>query len=111
MYFNLCFSMADLESVEYLIWCAVRDVFSHHLIGARGPPFEELCRLQSLDTFVVTCMCPRGGGGGGGGGTLIFSAYVGSGPASTVHPKKYQEFQAPPKKYLKFWQPPKIPPL
>ena len=31
------------------------------------------------------------------GGTLILSAYVGSGPASGVHPKKYQEFQAPPK--------------
>ena len=26
-------------------------------------------------------------GVGGGGGTLIFSIYVGSGPASTVHPK------------------------
>ena len=26
---------------------------------------------------------------GGGGGTLIFSSYVGSGPASTVHPQKY----------------------
>ena len=36
-----------------------------------------------------------GGGGGGGGGTLIFSAYVGSDPVSTVHSKKYQEFQAP----------------
>ena len=35
------------------------------------------------------------------GGTLFFSAYVGSDPASTVHPKKYQEFQAP-QKYLKF---------
>ena len=31
---------------------------------------------------------------GGGGGTIIFSAYIGSDPASTVHPKKYQEFQA-----------------
>ena len=31
------------------------------------------------------------------GGTLIFTAYVGSDPASTVHPKKYQEFQAPQK--------------
>ena len=30
----------------------------------------------------------------GGGGTIIFSAYIGSDPASTVHPKKYQEFQA-----------------
>ena len=28
------------------------------------------------------------GGGGGGGGTQIFSAYVGSDPASTVHPQK-----------------------
>ena len=33
----------------------------------------------------------------GGGGTPIFSSYVGSGPASTVHPQNYQEFQAPPK--------------
>ena len=29
--------------------------------------------------------------------TLIFSAYVGSDPASTVHPQKYQEFEAPQK--------------
>ena len=35
--------------------------------------------------------------GPGGGGTLIFSAYVGSDPASTVHPKKYLEFQVPQK--------------
>ena len=32
-----------------------------------------------------------------GGGTLICSAYVGSDPASALHPKKYQEFQAPQK--------------
>ena len=32
------------------------------------------------------------------GGTLIFSTYLGSGQASTVHRKKnYQEFQAPQK--------------
>ena len=33
----------------------------------------------------------------GRGGNLFFSAYVGSDPASTVHPKKkkYQEFQTP----------------
>ena len=37
---------------------------------------------------VGVCVC----GGGGGGGTLIFSSYIGSGPAS-----KYQKFQAPPK--------------
>ena len=34
---------------------------------------------------------------GGGGGTLIFSSYVGSGPASTVHPKKIFEILATPK--------------
>ena len=38
------------------------------------------------------------GPGAGGGGVLQFlSAYVGSGPESTIHPKKYQKFQAPPK--------------
>ena len=31
----------------------------------------------------------------GGGVLSFFSSYVGSGPASTVHPQKYQEFQAP----------------
>ena len=30
----------------------------------------------------------------GGGGYSHFSSYVGSGPASTIHPQKYQEFQA-----------------
>ena len=30
-----------------------------------------------------------------GGGSLFFSACVGSSPASTFHPQKYQEFQAP----------------
>ena len=29
------------------------------------------------------------------GGSLFFSACVGSSPASTFHPQKYQEFQAP----------------
>ena len=43
----------------------------------------------------------------GGGVTLICSSYVCSGPASTVHPPKYQEFQAP-QKYSSY--PPKIHP-
>ena len=39
-------------------------------------------------------------------GTLIFSSYVGSGQASTVHPKKkYQEYQAPPKNIWIFSNP------
>ena len=43
-----------------------------------------------------------------GGGTLIFSAYVGSDPAFTLHPKKISEISSTPKKYLKFLQPKKI---
>ena len=31
------------------------------------------------------------------GGYSQFSSHVDSGPASTIHPKKYQEFQAPQK--------------
>ena len=38
---------------------------------------------------------------GGGGGTLIFSAYVGSDPVSTVHPPKNIRNLKHPKKYLK----------
>ena len=41
-------------------------------------------------------------GGGGGGGTLMFSAYVGSDPAFTVHPQKISGISSIPKKYLKF---------
>ena len=38
----------------------------------------------------------------GGGGTLIYSAFVGSDPASTVHPPKKSGISSTPKKYLKF---------
>ena len=38
---------------------------------------------------------------GGGGGTLIFSAYVGSDPASAFHPPKISGISSTPKKYLK----------
>ena len=34
--------------------------------------------------------------GGGGGGTLIFSSYVGSGQASTVHPQKISGISSTP---------------
>ena len=38
-----------------------------------------------------------GDGGGGDGGTLIFSTYVGSDPASTVHPQKISGISSTPK--------------
>ena len=60
------------------------------------------------------CVCVGGGGGGGGGegggGTLIFSAYVGSEPASIVHPpKKFRNFKHPEKKFEIFATPKKYP--
>ena len=45
---------------------------------------------------IATDWLPRGGGGGG---TLVFSAYVGSDPASTVHPKKLSEISNTPLKF------------
>ena len=36
------------------------------------------------------------------GDTQFFSVYVGSNPASTVHPKKISGISRTPKKYLKF---------
>ena len=42
---------------------------------------------------VCVCVC---------GGTLIFPSYVGSGPASTVHPPKISGNSRSPKKDLKF---------
>ena len=59
----------------------------------------------------MQCMADEGGGGvgvadkgwgGPRGVTLIFSSYVGSDPASTVHPKKISVISNTPKKYLKF---------
>ena len=47
-------------------------------------------RWNNLAPIVVAAETPQGG-------TLNFSSYVGSGPASTFHLKKYQEFQAPKK--------------
>ena len=43
------------------------------------------------------------------GGTLIFSSYVGSDPASTVHPKKTSGISSTPKKYWNFSNPKKYP--
>ena len=53
---------------------------------------DQMMQVRRLVCAFVVCMLsPQGAG------TLIFSSYVGSGPAYNVHPKKYQEFQAPQK--------------
>ena len=46
---------------------------------------------------------------GGGGGTLLFSAYVGSDPASTVHPKKISGISSNPNFFWNFSNPKNIP--
>ena len=58
--------------------------------------FKE-SRFEKIYTSVLSNRTPVKDAGPWGGGTLIFSAYVGSDPASALHPQKYQEFQAPPK--------------
>ena len=55
------------------------------------------CVCRNYVELIKRTLCCHSPRGGGGGGTLIFSAYVGSDPASTVHPKTIH-----PKKYLKF---------
>ena len=63
---------------------------------------EEIVEGLSLRVTTPSRAYPRGGGGGGGGGTQIYSVYVGSDPASTIHPKKISGISSTPKKYLKF---------
>ena len=50
--------------------------------------------VKAYTCYIKVVECPRAGGGGGV--TLIFSSYVWSGLASTVHPRN-QEFQVPQK--------------
>ena len=74
-------------------------------------PFSEFWHLNG-QTFLTPMYMPIFAripmGGSPRGGTLIFSAYVGSDLASTVHPKKISGISSTPKKYLKFYQPKKI---
>ena len=67
----------------------------------RGVTQLPITQVNLVLTIVLLNVESRGvgvGGGWGGGGTLNYAAYLGSNPASTLHPpKKYQEFQAPQK--------------
>ena len=66
-----------LHGLMFLILISRRFAFFKRLISAKSECSQE----------------------GGGRRSLFFSACVGSRPASTFHPQKYQEFQAP-KKYF-----------
>ena len=60
---------------------------------------ENVCLF---DFYIVKAPVQKPQGGGGGRPTLIFSAYVGSDPASTIHPKKISGISSTLKKYLEF---------
>ena len=62
-------------------------------VGTRSSRLVYLILTVSSDFIADQEQLPRAPGGGEG--ALIFSLYVGPGPPSTVHPQKYQEFQAP----------------
>ena len=75
----------------------------------------SLCIMDNLNLNESICIEGSSIPGGGGGWYSHFSSYVGSRPASTVHPQKYQEFQAPPpppqKKIIEILASPKISPI
>ena len=79
-------SVQGLHGLMFLILISRRFAFFKRLISAKPE-------------------CSRGGGGGGRErereGVSNFSACVGSRPASTFHPQKYQEFQEPNKYFTR----------
>ena len=66
-------------------------------VNARAPPSP----MQTWKCWKPVCFVSMALTQGGGGGTLNFSAYVGSGPASTLHSNKISGILNTPK-YLKF---------
>ena len=52
--------------------------------------------MKSANKPIIAGVSPQGGGGGV---LKFFFAYVGSDPASTVHPQKISENWSTPKKY------------
>ena len=69
------------------------------LLRLYSPTFNKICLMSkyipvnSFGHVLLATSVPRG---------VIFSAYVGSDPAYTVHPPKKSGISSTPKKYLKF---------
>ena len=79
--------------------CCTASKMSLFVCRERGRERERAISVEQS----IQCYCTKTPGG-----TLIFSAYVGLDPASTVHPQKISGISSTPKQYLKFKQPPKI---
>ena len=88
-----CFSMltkrSNTKSTHLFFTDAFKNNVLHKTIDATIIKIEQ--NLRNKHIYIVPW--------GGGGGSLIFSSYVDSGPASTIHPKKYPEFQVHKKKF------------
>ena len=84
-----CFSVRGESFCQHL-------KVGHHR-SASETPFEWPAKRHLNGVSLTGRWWPDIVPGGGGGYTLIFSAYVGSDPASVLHPQNYQEFQAPQK--------------
>ena len=95
---SLEFDMIGLQPVP----CHIAAMGSGIVLMEKGP---WDMRARNFIQIVLACNCALSYNQvdtPGGGGTLIFSSYVGCGPASTVQPqKKIRNFKHP-KKYLKF---------
>ena len=65
---------------------------SQSINQSASQPEQPSFFVKAYTCYIKEVACPRAGGI-----PLISSSYVWSGPASTVHPKKYQEFQVAPK--------------
>ena len=70
------------------------------------------CHVQTkryISIIRVKDKCGNSLRNAGPGGTPNFPAYVGSDPASTIHPKNIRNFKHPPKNILNFSNPKKYP--
>ena len=85
----------------------VTDYAALNLKEANEHPLESRKSAKSPYLMHVQLFILYEVGLGTPGGTLIFSAYVDSDPASTVHPPKISEISNTPKKYLEIFATPK----
>ena len=68
---------------------------SKNTIKAKQPALSSSTRYLKTRKDKISTALQNKGPKGVGGGTLIFSSFVGSGPASTVHPKNIRNFKHP----------------
>ena len=80
-----------LVGVDFIVFLALIQILSRPHPPHKGSAVYLTIEYWADSDLHCNCCGPVQGvrvpGRGGGVGTLIFSAYIGSGPATTVHPK------------------------